>query len=259
MLIKFKVLLAVGVALVLAVAVQRVDLRAQAGGKNVWDGVFTAEQAARGKTTFMTYCASCHGETGEGTPNAPRTKVEIVAHWEEATLNDLFVKVRTTMPRDQPSTLADPTYIDAIAYVLQLTGFPAGSQELAPTPDLLKSVAIWSAKEGPSPPKTGTLVRAIGCLTPGAAANTWTLANSTAPKRSRLSTPSVGEELQAARATPLGAATVGLAAFPPTSAANSGRKMEAKGLLVKLPAGDRISIMSLALLDEQCPVGQSSN
>ena len=33
---------------------------------SVWDGVFTAEQARRGETAYLSACASCHGTGLEG-------------------------------------------------------------------------------------------------------------------------------------------------------------------------------------------------
>src|SRR5258708_2648944 len=46
-------------------------LQAQAPARNVWDGVFTADQAAQGKALFETKCAICHGAELNGAEMAP--------------------------------------------------------------------------------------------------------------------------------------------------------------------------------------------
>ena len=43
--------------------------------KTVWDGVFTAEQAARGQMIYATTCAACHGADLGGV-NHPALKGE---------------------------------------------------------------------------------------------------------------------------------------------------------------------------------------
>ena len=56
-----KKLLAAMASLSLALGASVVALKAQGTSRNVWEGVFTAEQAAQGKTVFDNKCALCHG------------------------------------------------------------------------------------------------------------------------------------------------------------------------------------------------------
>ena len=46
------------------------------------------------------------------------------------------------MPRNDPASLEEMAYVDIIGYVLQQNGFPAGTTELKPNPDLLRSIKI---------------------------------------------------------------------------------------------------------------------
>ena len=39
--------------------------------RSVWDGVYTTEQAARGKALFTKECAACHGPELTGGESAP--------------------------------------------------------------------------------------------------------------------------------------------------------------------------------------------
>ena len=57
-------------------------------------------------------------------------------NWEAASLNDLFVKIAKTMPREAPGTLRSAETLDLVAFLLQFNGFPSGTTALAETPDL---------------------------------------------------------------------------------------------------------------------------
>src|SRR4051812_46511325 len=55
----------------ISVALFSLTLAMAAGSKSTRDGVFTKDQAARGKTAYLAECAKCHGESltgGEGAP-----------------------------------------------------------------------------------------------------------------------------------------------------------------------------------------------
>jgi hypothetical protein len=54
--------------------------------------------------------------------------------------------VKRNMPADNAGTLSDPAYVDVLAYILQQNTFPAGTAELKPDADLLKSILIVNTK-----------------------------------------------------------------------------------------------------------------
>src|SRR6185369_16465377 len=96
--------------------------------RTVWDGVFTAEQAARGRTIFATTCAACHGADLSG-GNGPELKREVfVNHWMEGSLDALFTRVKSMPPNR--ANLGDTAYLDLLAFLLDTNAFPAGAQEL---------------------------------------------------------------------------------------------------------------------------------
>jgi len=83
--------------------------------KTVWDGVFTAEQAARGKTMFASACAACHGPDLNGV-NGPALKGEaFVNHWMEGSLDAWFARVKSMPPNR--ANLGGPAPVPSFALV----------------------------------------------------------------------------------------------------------------------------------------------
>ena len=103
---------------------------------SVWTGVFTEEQANRGKAAHRGTCSRCHGRrlNGAGEPDmdpAPAiARVGFLKKWEGQTVATLYALVRLTMPPSNPGFLSDQQYLDAIAYIFQVSGMPPGAAEL---------------------------------------------------------------------------------------------------------------------------------
>lgn len=57
--------------------------------------------------------------------------------WGRRTVGDLYEHLFETMPEDAPGSLTPSQYIDVVAYILRLNGFPAGNAELRPEGPLL--------------------------------------------------------------------------------------------------------------------------
>jgi hypothetical protein len=70
--------------------------------------------------------------------------------------------------------------------------------------------------------------------------------------RTRNPDASTGADRQRAEALPLGANTFELMSVPRTAGASTGRKVEAKGLLIR-GTPDRLNVTSLQSLDSECP------
>jgi quinoprotein glucose dehydrogenase len=119
-----------------------------AGSKSVWDGVYTAAQATRGKKLFSETCQDCHMEDLQGdTADIPALAGDLFLDaWMNKSVDELFTRMRATMPQDSPSSLPVQTYVDIVAYILQVNKLPAGKVELKRDADLMKAMMITKTK-----------------------------------------------------------------------------------------------------------------
>ena len=121
-------------------------LFAQERLRTVWDGVYTSQQAERGRQQYLNRCADCHGDELEG---------DVVEHpelaggnfrdkWDGETLGSLFERIHRDMPQRNPGTLSRETTVDLIAYILSMNKYPPGPQELPRDTPSLKEIRIES-------------------------------------------------------------------------------------------------------------------
>ena len=120
---------------------------AQDAGKSVWLGIYTTEQAERGAGIYAQRCGACHGAALNGTGEAPALiGGEFVSHWDTMTVGDLFDRVRTTMPQNDPMSLTREEYADVLAFLLKNNGFPTGAQPLDRRSEVLATIGITAEK-----------------------------------------------------------------------------------------------------------------
>ena len=130
------------IAAILALALG-VSIAQEATKSAKQQGVYTKEQAERGRVEYGTNCATCHKEDMSGTTEAPPVFGDkFMTAWQDSNVNDLYELVRGTMPYDTPNSLAPQVYADIVAAMLQRNGFPAGTEELRPDADALKSLTL---------------------------------------------------------------------------------------------------------------------
>jgi mono/diheme cytochrome c family protein len=111
--------------------------------RTVWDGVYTEEQAARGQAQYARACASCHAADLRGDSTAPSLVEEGFSfQWADATVGELFERVRRLMPSDRPNSLSSQAYRDIVAFILQANKFPTGEKELDTDLDALRQILI---------------------------------------------------------------------------------------------------------------------
>jgi S-disulfanyl-L-cysteine oxidoreductase SoxD len=128
---------------VVLVVAALITAAAQGSKRTVWDGVYTAAQAERGRTAYTQSCASCHADDLRGKSTAPSLVEESFAFlWADMSLGDLFERTRMLMPSDRPGSLAAETYADIIAFIALKNGYPAGSTELGADVNALKQILI---------------------------------------------------------------------------------------------------------------------
>ena len=120
--------------------------------RSVWDGVYTEEQARRGKDLYGTHCLACHGETLEGSgPVHPLTGPDFAANWNGLSMGDMLERTRTTMPMDKPGTLSRQQIADVLSYVLSVNKLPAGDVELPRQSELLTPIKFLAQKPSGDP------------------------------------------------------------------------------------------------------------
>jgi mono/diheme cytochrome c family protein len=221
----------------------------QEPAKTVADGVYTDTQAARGAAVYDTVCAGCHrADLGGGT--GPSLKEQRFARqYAGKDLKTLFTKVVTTMPRNAPASLGDNVTLDVVAHLLKENGFPAGPQEL--TADALDGIRVLPGRPKPPPPIGDfSYVEVVGCLAAGPH-HTWMLTRASAPvvPAATASAPPTPE----AAAKALGTETFHLVdamAYAPDD--HAGHKMHVRGLLIRLPGEQRMTISAFEMVSPTC-------
>jgi quinoprotein glucose dehydrogenase len=159
--------------------------RAQSGAaaRTVWDGVFTAAQAERGRGFYLEHCAQCHGANLQGDSSKALSGDKFWADFQETTLDYLLNQISRNMPHSEDGslkgTLGASTYVDIVAHILDTNRFPAGARELTQS----SSAGIQIVrKDGPAELPSGSLAHVVGCLARGAD-RSWKLLEGSRPVR----------------------------------------------------------------------------
>lgn len=98
-------------------------------------GVYTFEQAQRGRDVYLGQCRSCH------TPET-HTGPVFNALWNGKLLSELYVYLVDKMPKNNPGSLTEEEYADVTAYLLRMNRLPTGKAELPSDSTKLKSIKI---------------------------------------------------------------------------------------------------------------------
>ena len=222
--------------------------------KGVWDGVFTAAQAERGKAAAAQgRCTGCHGSELAGTERAPALKgPAFLANWEDGSVNRLFAKIRDGMPPGNTDQLAPAAKLDVVTFLLRENGFPPGSIELRSDPETLDAIQIVKKGADSNAAANFALVQVIGCLA-GDRESGWMLTDATEPIVTRDDTPTAAA-LKNAEAKPLGRQTLKLVSVVASLKAESlrGARVEARGLLYREPAYADLNLTSLTSIASRC-------
>jgi mono/diheme cytochrome c family protein len=223
-------------------------LHAQESAKTVADGVYTETQAARGAAVYDTACAGCHRADLGGATGPSLKEQRFAREFAGKDLKTLFTKVATTMPRNAPASLGDNVNLDILAHLLKENGFPAGPQEL--TADALDGVRVLPGRPKPPPPIGDfSYVEVVGCLAAGPQ-QTWML--------TRASAPAVPAAASSAPSTPGATKSLGTETFHLVDAMayapvdHAGHKMYVRGLLIRLPGEQRMTISAFEMVSPTC-------
>lgn len=137
----------------------KADATSAQGARSITSGVYTVDQARRGREQYRKRCVLCHLDNGqgrgdepeivgqslerEGDAEAPAVAGEpFLTKWNGKTAGALYDVMRKTMPVGAAGTLSAQDYADVLAYLLELSKLPAGQQDLPAAPDQLGLITI---------------------------------------------------------------------------------------------------------------------
>ena len=121
--------------------------QAAAGGKTIWDGVFTDDQSGRGQKIYAVSCAPCHKTDLLGDSGTPALAgADFFSRFNGSSVDDLVKTIRASMPQDAPDSLGTPAYVDLVSYLLKMNGGTAGATELSQDSAALKQIRITNPK-----------------------------------------------------------------------------------------------------------------
>ena len=105
-------------------------------------GVFSLDQAKRGRQIYSASCADCHGAELQGIAGPALAGPAFVRRWEspERSAVDLFYVLRTSMPKLAMGSLTPDDYRAVFAYLLQRNGWPAGARPFDASDTLLRLI-----------------------------------------------------------------------------------------------------------------------
>jgi hypothetical protein len=97
------------------------------------EALYTAGQARRGEAVYDRVCLECHTRTEF------RERPFLFA-WEGTSVGQVYRYIAENMPDDGPGSLPESSYLDAMAYILEMNGYPAGDSELTADVSRMDSV-----------------------------------------------------------------------------------------------------------------------
>lgn len=226
-------------------------LAAQEGDDpSVWDGVYSARQALRGRKLYEASCSRCHGENLSGANARPLAGESFIRDWGGLKLDGVLTRAKT-MPPGASGSLGDQAYLDIIAYVLEVNAFPHGESDL--TAARAADVLVYG-EDGPDAVPNFAMVQVVGCLARDG--GTWIVTDGSEPIRTRDPEASSGDALALTQAIALGPSTYELMYVFPDPDAYEGHRVEAKGFLIRreeaADALDAINVTTVASLEAAC-------
>jgi S-disulfanyl-L-cysteine oxidoreductase SoxD len=138
---------AVTIAVLSGAAVISAPAQATENGTSALQGVYTKDQASRGKTRYFTSCAACHGGVLQGDGDTPELAGKLfMKRWGDQSVAALFAFANSQMPIGRPGSLGAQGYADIIAFILASNGYPDGANELPANEPALETIIMETKK-----------------------------------------------------------------------------------------------------------------
>jgi cytochrome c len=127
--------------------------------RSVKSGVYTVDQARRGREHYRKRCVLCHLDNGQGRGAEPEivgqsleregdaeapaiAGAEFLKKWSGQDARALYDKMASTMPPGGAGSLSAQEYTDVLAYLFELSKLPTGQQDLPVAKDQLELIRI---------------------------------------------------------------------------------------------------------------------
>jgi mono/diheme cytochrome c family protein len=219
-------------------------LAVQEARRSTADGVYSADQAERGRGRYASTCQGCHAaDLGGGVGSALKGD-KFKSDWSGLPLARLFERIRT-MPPDASTPQPEDAALQLLAHVLAVNGFPPGETL---TIERLEDIQFQPGERSDAVPNFA-LVQLVGCVTsrtPGE----WLLTTATAPVRTTNPEPSPENERPREEAR-RGDGTFRLLNAFPSPARLDGHLVEVKGFLIR-GSTDAINVTALTSVASSC-------
>ncbi|HUF26137.1 MAG TPA: cytochrome c [Gemmatimonadaceae bacterium] len=125
-----------------AARAQQAPSPAPTAARTTQSGVYTTQQAARGRDVYAGACTACH------TPAAHSGGV-FTNTWTGRSVWDLYDFIAGSMPQTDPGGLSPEEYVQVVAYLLQINRMPAGREVLSPDRAMLSTIRFDTATARP--------------------------------------------------------------------------------------------------------------
>jgi len=109
-------------------------------------GPFTEAQAQAGQPIYVSRCASCHDAGGE---TARLMGPAFAQGWTARSTRELYTRIKTTMPFNNPGSLSEAEASAVVAYILKSNGAKAGATAFTPTSDVAIASIIVEQRRDP--------------------------------------------------------------------------------------------------------------
>jgi mono/diheme cytochrome c family protein len=94
---------------------------ASADPRTVNDGVYSKAQAKVGEKLYADQCLLCHDK---------KYFRPVLKRWDGQPIGVMFTVMSTSMPESNPGFMTEKEYVDILAYILSLSRYTAGDEEL---------------------------------------------------------------------------------------------------------------------------------
>ncbi len=109
----------------------------QADPRTLNDAIYTESQADSGEDLYKTHCLACHDK---------KYFRPVLKRWNGQPLGVFYTVMVTSMPESNPGALSLDEYRDILAYILSLSRYPSGEEELASAIESLHEITIANRK-----------------------------------------------------------------------------------------------------------------